>query len=247
MRSVKRDWESEFWHYVSTGDGTQCPVYTNCPLKDQDPSRCTCGLYNIAVESHERDEVCSLCSEVNYCFNEEDGGSLCNNSNLGFLEKLRPGRIFELLQMLSESWLRIGDVHETPVPVDLIHIMDRECPVEVRTIPLKAYGGAIWKTSDGWIIYLNANDCVPRQRLTLFHEAFHLLAHSKTTPIFKKRGSDKGSFNELLADNFALHILMPRKWIEKSWWTCNDVSAVAEQFQVTENAALSRLKSLNLL
>ena len=239
MSAKSLSWEAEFWHYVSTGDSVSCPVYQSCSIRLENPALCSCPVYNPVLDGRPKKTFCRL-SNV-------DAGCLCNNSNLCFLEKLRPGRIFELLQLLSESWLKIGVVKSPPVPVELITVVDRSCPIEIRTVPMKAYSGAIWKTEESWVIYLNSNDCITRQRFTLFHEAFHILAHCKATPVFKKRGSNKGAFNELLADNFALHILMPRKWVEERWAKHRDPAVLAEQFQVPENVVVERLESLNLV
>lgn len=246
MSKRSLNWETEFWHYVSTGDGVSCPVYQHCSMRVE-TGKCSCPMYNPILDGRPTGSFCCLNEEISPCFGKENGSYLCNSSNLGFMEKLRPGRIFELLQLLSQSWIKIGGVESPPVPIDLVQTMDRSCPIDIRTIPMKAYAGAIWKTKEGWVIYVNANDCIATQRLTLFHEAFHILAHCKATPVFRKRGSDKGAFNELLADNFALHILMPRQWFEKRWEEHKDTVALAEQFQVSESAVVKRLESLSLI
>lgn len=244
MLNRTMEWETEFWHYVSTGDGTSCPVYQACTVR-MSAGVCGCPMYNIAAG---RQQSCTLCYCPNgiSCAEDRMSGPFCHSSNPGFLESLKPGRIYELLGLLSESWLQKGKVRNPPVPSTLISIMDRTCDIEVRTIPMKAYHGAIWKTREGWVVYLNSNDSPFKQRVTLFHEAFHVLAHCKATPIFKKRGSTKGAFNELLADNFALHILMPQKWFVKSLAACPDISILAEQYQVTEEAVKERIESLGL-
>ncbi len=245
MQTRAMEWETEFWHYVSTGDGTSCPVYRTCSLRES-TGKCACPMYNISAERQDKSTLC-YCPAGSSCADGQAKETFCRSSNPGFLESLKPGRIYELLSMLSESWLEKGKIKNPPVPSTLISIMDRSCDIEVRTIPMKAYHGAIWKTKEGWVIYLNANDNPFKQRETLFHEAFHVLAHCKATPIFKKRGSTKGVFNELLADNFALHILMPKKWFEKSRAACPDISILAEQYQVTEEAVQERIESLGLL
>lgn len=247
MTNRTHKWETEFWHYVSTGDGVNCPVYQYCPIRFAG-ERCSCPLYEIVPGGQPQGETfCHPIYNAGYCLACRGSECLCIGSNAGFLEKLKPGRIFELLQILSESWLKVGEVKSPPVPIELIKLMDKSCPIEVRTVPMKAYSGAIWKMNDGWVIYLNSNECVATQRLTAFHEAFHILAHCRATPVFKKRGSDRGIFNELLADNFALHTLMPRKWVEKQWAKHRDPAVLAKQFQLTEETVRQRLKSLGLL
>ena len=95
-------------------------------------------------------------------------------------------------------------------------------------------------------LHLNENDTPARKRFTLFHEAFHILAHSRAEPIFKKRHSSAGSFNELLAEYFAGCILMPREWVKAKWEEVNDLSEMAEIFRVTEQQMWLRLKVLRL-
>jgi len=53
---------------------------------------------------------------------------------------------------------------------------------------------------------LNANfgqTKLTRKRFTLFHEAFHIEAHDKADPVFRTRGCERGTFNELLAECFS--------------------------------------------
>jgi hypothetical protein len=60
--------------------------------------------------------------------------------------------------------------------------------------------------------------------------------------IFRKRGSVVGSFNELLADYFALCILMSRDWAE-----VKDLDRMAEIFAVPKPAMCIRLRQLSLI
>ena len=109
------------------------------------------------------------------------------------------------------------------------------------------YYGAIWYHKDGWVIQVKDGDVLATKRFTILHEAFHILAHCRTTPIFRKRGSILGSFNELLADEFAGCILVPREWVKEKWAEVKDVDRMKEIFAVPKPAMVLRLRQLGLV
>ena len=89
-----------------------------------------------------------------------------------------------------------------------------------------------------------------RQRFTLFHEVFHILAHCKATPVFKKRGTEVnkgGSFNELLADYFAACILMPREWVREKWAEVKDLDSMTKIFEIPKPIMWIKLRQLGLV
>ena len=154
-----------------------------------------------------------------------------------------------MVEMLAQKYLKEGGVRCPPVPTELVSLADEQYRIEVRLVPLMAYHGAIWHLKDGWIIQLNENDPTPVRRFTEFHEAFHILAHRKASPVFRKRGpsAKAGHFNELLAEQFATCILMPEKLVRENWEESNDLSKIAETFDVPKSVACVRLKLLNLI
>jgi Zn-dependent peptidase ImmA (M78 family) len=163
-----------------------------------------------------------------------------------FIERLMPGRIFELVEMLAQIILQEAGVDSPPVPADVTSLLDNYRNVEVRLVPLTAHHGAIWNLGNDWIIQLNKNDTPARRRFTLFPGAFHILAHCRATPVFRKRGLEAGCFNELVADYFAVCMLMPKKWVKEKWVEAKNISRIAEIFGVTEPQMWLRLKVLNL-
>ncbi len=196
------------------------------------------------------------------------GGGWCPDDNRGRLNRLLDGsqfnlhsfdfikgeseggcrgRIFQLVEMLAQKYLKMGEVRCPPVPTALITRFDQQHAVEVRQLPLKVYHGAIWYHKDGWVIQVKDGDVPATKRFTILHEAFHILAHCRTSPVFRKRGSILGSFNELLADEFAGCILMPREWIKEKWAEVKDVDRMAEIFDVPKSAMCIRLRQLGLI
>ena len=123
---------------------------------------------------------------------------------------------------------------------------DEQHPGELRVLPLRTHHGAIWHLKEGWVIQLNDGETSADNRFTLFHEAFHILAHCSTTPVFRKRGAIQGSFNELLADAFAASILAPTEWVKEKWAEVRDLDRMAKIFDVPKPVMCVRLKYLGL-
>ena len=221
-------WESELWSYISNGDGKNCPLYSNCLLRQEGQ-----GCFSDNKELIDR----------------LLGSDQFDVSRYNFVERLTPGRIFQLVEKLAQSLLKKRRIRWLPVPAELVSLADEAHPVEVRLVPLKSYRGALWYLDDTWIIQLNADDSLARKRFTLFHEAFHIIAHCHCTnvPVFRKSGQKRGAFNELLAEYFASCILMPGEWIEKKWAGVKDLDRMAETFGVTKPATWFRLKTLHLI
>ncbi len=220
-------WESALWSYVSSGDGELCPLGSYCHTKQQD----------------------------GWCLddNAENIDRLFDNERFDFssYDFVRCGTctgLCKMVGMLAQRWLKRSGVCGPPMPTELVSLFIEQHPIEVRLLPLKAYHGAIWHVGGGWIVYLNESDTIARRRLTLFHEIFHILAHNnKTSPVFKKRGITQGSFNEMLADCFAVYILMPREWVKEKWADVKDLDKMAKIFDVPKPAMCVRLKRLDLI
>jgi hypothetical protein len=222
------EWEAELWSYVGRGDGVRCPLRERCPTV-QKSHWCpddNCERLNQVLDKRKFD-----ISE--YDFLGPKGDKEC--------------RLIELLETLSRTYIKKGKVLSPPVSTELIKLFDQQHNIEVRNIPLKAYHGAIWNQTDGWVIQVKESDSPPTMRFTIFHEAFHILAHCRTTPVFRKRGSILGSFNEWLADAFASSILMPREWVEARWAEAGDLARMAEIFDVPKSAMYIKLRQMGLI
>ena len=220
-------WESELWDYLSSGDGVRCPTY----------SRCQNRLSGGWCPSDNLDYIAQLLDDRQFDVSKYD--------SMGSMGEC--GRIFQLVARLAQKYLQRAEVHCPPLPAEIISLADEQHPIEVRLVPLKIYHGAIWYLKGSWIIQLKEDDASAIKRLTLFHEAFHILAHCKTSPVFRKRGTKEGSFNELLADYFAASILMPREWVKEKWTGVKDLDKMAKIFDVSKSAMCIRLKFLGLI
>jgi hypothetical protein len=233
-------WEAELWSYISSGDGDNCPLRDACKVRQlcgwcfNDNKEMFSGLYGthaIIGSSSDENELYSFRGLFEHNFPRE----------------WKPGRIFQLVEALAKKYIKKAKLNQPPVVTELIKQFDISPGIEIRPLPLKAYHGAVWHLEDGWVIHLNSEDKPARQRVTLFHEVFHILAHSRATPVFRKRGVKEGLFNEMLADYFAGCILMPKEWVKEKWAEVNDLKQMAEIFQVTEVSMWIRLKTMSLI
>jgi len=227
-------WESELWSYLSKGDGEHCPLYNNCQIRLQ-------GGWCLGDSKKYFDRI------NKFIDNDEFTSSGSESAKFDFIRCAKAGRIFELVGMLAKMYLTKAGVHRPPVPTELISLVDEHRPIEIRQLPLKAYHGAIWRLSDRWIIQLKSNDTPARQRFTAFHEAFHILAHCRATPVFKKIGTKEGAFNELLADHFAGSILMPKEWAKEKWAEVKDLDRMVEIFEIPKPIVWFGLKGMGLI
>ncbi len=224
------EWESQLWSYVGSGDGQHCPVYQTCYARAN-------GVWCPDVNS---DFVRRLLTSDDFSPEEYDKFVTPNCGGDGVIGRM--------LVRLSTQYLAKHGGGRPPVPTELALLADEPNNIEIRRVPLKSYGGALWRLEDKWIIHLNSNDSLPRQRFTLFHEVFHILAHRATpNPVFKKRGVDRGSFNELIADGFAMRVLTPEKWIKEAWQEVKDLDKMAEIFNAPKSIIWFRLRYLKLI
>lgn len=232
-------WEFELWSYLSKGDGINCPLCDDCEIKQNG---------GLCLDDH-KDKLGKLYggTPLSVDFDTEridDFNKVVGNH---FLENWVPGPIFQLVERLANKYIEQSNIAQPPVPAQIVDRFDIDRPVEIRHVSLKAYQGAVWYTDGSWVVHLNSQEPLEMQRTTLFHEIFHIIAHTKSTPVFRKRGVRVGFFNELLADYFAGCILTPQKWVAEKWAETNDLKQMAEIFQVTKLAMWFRLKTMRLL
>ncbi len=229
-------WETELWSYVSSGDGIHCPIYSRCQPRRR-------GGYCF---DDKREQVKWLLNV--WQTSSGDYNVLINAPDfMDFIEHWNASRIFRLVEKLAQQYLKKGGVSSPPVPTKLISSADENNPIEVHLLPLKAYHGAIWWLKGKWVIQVKASDPYTIRKFTLFHESFHILAHCQATPIFKKPGHEEAYFNELLADYFAICVLMPREWVIEKWTEVKDIGRMAKIFGVYEPEMWFRLKRLHLI
>jgi Zn-dependent peptidase ImmA (M78 family) len=229
VRENIANWESELWNYLRIGDGDRCPLYNCCDIKNN-------GHW--CIIDHEE-----FIGDMSYLINSHE----IDPHRGEILRMIKHCRIFKLVELLANKHLDLANITSSPVPESLIELIRQPNNIEVRLIPLTSYHGALWYLDDSWVIQLNSNDDYAVRRLTIFHEAFHVLAHSNSTPVFRKIHNKKGAFNELLAEYFTYNILMPEKWVREKWAEVQDIDIMAEIFEVPKSAMVTMLSSLQLI
>ena len=222
-------WETELWSYLSSGDGMCCPLRNRCQRRQRGG---WCPDENMEPLNRLLDEREFNLHSYDFIESEEAAGNC---------------RLCQLVEMLAQKYLEIGKVSSLPVPTGIVSLADEQSRIEIHTLPLKSYRGAIWRLNDGWVVQLKDGDTAAAKRFALFHETFHILAHCGGTPVFKKRGLEQGSFNELLADYFASCILMPRERVEEKWAEIKNLDTMAKISAVPKSSMCIRLKWLGLI
>ncbi len=231
MRAKIHKWESELWSCISSGDGERCPLYNHCPDR-------LSGKWCIS----EDEKFVELLLKTDRLYTENNAFA-----DYEFLGTIAQCRMLNLVEALAQGFITQGKINHPPVPEKLVFLADDKQPIEIRLVPLTKLRGGIWRLKEGWVIQLNENDSPARRKFSLFHEAFHILAHCRAEPVFKKRGSDSGAFNELLAECFASYMLMPAEWVRERWLQIKDIDRMAAIFDVTKPQMWLKLKSLGLI
>ncbi len=234
MKGRNEDWESELWSYITLGDGIICPLSNSCKL-DKKEVRC----FNETKEYNKKLYRFVDSDELDY--------SILDSSEQRFPKCIIRGKIFNLVAKLAFKYLNERWNKSIPVPSNLVLESCDNIPIEVRHVPLRVHHGAIWRLDDCWLIHLNSKDSSARQRYTLYHEIFHIMAHCQGTPVFKKARVEEVYFNEVLADHFASNILLPPEAVKAKWADTKDVSHMAVIFDVPKPIMFMALQNRGLI
>jgi len=97
------------------------------------------------------------------------------------------------------------------------------------------------------VVQINRNDNPQIRRLTLFHEVFHIMERSSPWYFPRNMANDGMSFREMLADYFAMCVLMPVNLVRAKWFKLNSVDMMARTFKVAPSVMDVRLKILGLI
>lgn len=235
-REKREAWEDELWAYMIAGDGIECPLYGSCELKHNQNIRC----FSNEEEKANVEEI--------YRFNDKDDIDFANSPKFD-LDRgcLQSGRIYQLITRLATKYRNQAWNNILPVPDNLIIEDNNNHPIIVRHVPLKANHGAVWKLDDCWIIHLNECDNPAKQRFTLYHEIFHVLARFEGNCTFKRSNDIGVYFNEVVADHFSANILIPHELARQKWAENQDINRVADIFGVPKPVMFLTLRNLELI
>lgn len=138
---------------------------------------------------------------------------------------------------------RLG-ITRPPVPENVVSYLG---DVAIERMDWKELVGAVHKVNGRWVIGLNRNDSLARQRFTLMHEFKHTLDGLRTVKDYRQyRQAMPKPLEEYLADRFASQILMPEAWVRAVWRKMPHLGKLAWRFGVSLEAMRLRLAELNL-
>lgn len=121
--------------------------------------------------------------------------------------------------------------------------------ISIEYIPLDAsISGRLYRKDGRWIISVNQEHHVNRQRFTLAHELAHYVLHKSESESFIDtvffRGASVNNF-EYAANEFAAKLLMPENKVREVVRSgTTNIKALAESFGVSVAAMLYRVKQL---
>lgn len=112
--------------------------------------------------------------------------------------------------------------------------------------------GMATKTEFGWIIVLNADEAIVRQRFSLAHEIKHILDDGLIDfagGLYPAtRGYSAEERTERVCDRFAAALLMPKVLLRADWSDgLQDIARLAKRYHVSRAAMSVRLSQLGLI
>lgn len=155
----------------------------------------------------------------------------------------REALIGECDRQAREVVERLGIIRP-PVPENAVCYLG---DVAIERMDWKELVGAVHKVNGKWVIGVNRNDSLARQRFTLMHEFKHALDGLRTVRDYRqyRQGMPK-PLEEYLADRFASQLLMPEHWVRAIWRKMPHLGRLAWRFGVSHEAMRFRLDELGL-
>jgi hypothetical protein len=177
-------------------------------------------------------------------------------STLGILRSLIPSRPLSfsdarrIAEFQAERLLSRLGVYDVPVPTDLVVDLPRVVIEYDHELPGHAASGfSDWDQHRRlWVITINPDEPLTRQRFTMLHELKHIIDHGGLTLAGPLPRTIYGLPPiEYLADYFAGCVLMPKRLIRAAFYDgIQRASDIAELFDVSARAAEVRLAQLGL-
>ncbi|BCB84116.1 ImmA/IrrE family metallo-endopeptidase [Phytohabitans suffuscus] len=100
-------------------------------------------------------------------------------------------------------------------------------------------------------MFVNEGEPPVRQRFSLLHEWKHALDFDDAPILHAKLGRGNAKVQagqiEAICNDFAAHVLMPTALVKREWFTWQELSVVANIFNVSVEAIATRLEKLGIL
>jgi Zn-dependent peptidase ImmA (M78 family) len=141
--------------------------------------------------------------------------------------------------------LRHFQIDGVAVPEQIVSEFPRVRVIREEGLPVS--GAAHWN-GRYWIITVNADEPLARQRFSLMHEFKHVLDHTTGQFLYHDRAFQTADDQaERVADYFAACLLMPKKIIKRLWYQGNqNIVLLANKLEVSPPALRYRLDQLGL-
>jgi Zn-dependent peptidase ImmA (M78 family) len=158
---------------------------------------------------------------------------------------LTPSEALRIAELQANHLLRHFRIETTAVPEEIISELPRVRVV--RDDDLSVSGATYWN-GRYWVIAVNADEPVSRQRFSLMHEFKHVLDHTTKQFLYHDRAFQTADEQaERVADYFAACLLMPKRVVKSLWCTGHqDIPALAAKLRVSVPAVRYRLNQLGL-
>ena len=158
---------------------------------------------------------------------------------------LMPSETLRVAELQANHLLRHFQIETASVPEEIVSELPRLRVIREDALPVS--GAAHWN-SRHWIITINADEPIARQRFSVMHEFKHVLDH--TTRHMQYHDTDYRSAHEQgerVADYFAACVLMPKRLVKRLWCQGNQhLPLLAARLQVSVPALRYRLDQLGL-
>ncbi|HSR88793.1 MAG TPA: ImmA/IrrE family metallo-endopeptidase [Candidatus Udaeobacter sp.] len=157
----------------------------------------------------------------------------------------------QIIQAKVRKILTHFKVTEAPVPVEQIA---EKMNIQISYAPSVEYSGILIRKNGGALMGINTEESPARRRFTIAHELGHFFLESTTAVSIDYRDNnnrpDKTIF-EKRADDFAANLLMPKQLLLNDFRKLDGsyedrLIELSEQYQVSREAMMWRLKNLNL-
>jgi Zn-dependent peptidase ImmA (M78 family) len=161
---------------------------------------------------------------------------------------------FDFARQMARRYLRKYRVIRPPVEVEVI-LFEEDVRVETVAYPNETAGESWWEEGVAHIA-VNRHHPRARQRFTLAHEFGHLAMRHHEHPardlsFLNQRHRDPEVIAwepadpmEVEANQFATELLMPAALFRKDWERYGSTRRLAARYEVSEEAALRRIRAL---
>jgi Zn-dependent peptidase ImmA (M78 family) len=144
------------------------------------------------------------------------------------------------VESLADHLLEFADIRRPPVPLSLVYAV---ADVRLMYVDWRYHQGFIMQRNGVFYIAINGNDADGEQRFTVFHELFHVI--ERVQPAFHQ-AAVADWHAELLADHFAMSILLNDRWFAAYTRACDsDLGAVATDCGASVAAVERKLASIH--